>query len=244
MPDTDPLDPLRTAWSVILAAQGDEGDAASRENCLEYLARTYREPVRLIVRTLGIANPDEVDDLVQDYFTHFLEKSLLDRLDPERGRFRSFLHVSVRNFVFNERDKRKRRPRHLPLAPPNPEESDLGLPEPAAPDDTALDRYNRSWAEAVMAAALDALKSDPVAGEGTLYYAVFERHVLAPERYGNPSYDDSATELSCLRSDVANHLHRVKKRLHTILRRVIRQTVSTESEVDAEMEDLRQYLGS
>lgn len=76
-----------TAWTVICAAQGLPFDDTIRRECLDYLAVTYREPVRQMIRAWGIRDENQVDDYVQEYFTRFLEKNWLDQLDRGRGSF-------------------------------------------------------------------------------------------------------------------------------------------------------------
>jgi RNA polymerase sigma-70 factor (ECF subfamily) len=71
---------LTTQWGLITAsAQGLEG-----------LYRAYCHPVYTFIRRRGYSRPD-AQDLTQDFFIHLVEKGMLGRADPERGRFRSFL---------------------------------------------------------------------------------------------------------------------------------------------------------
>jgi RNA polymerase sigma-70 factor (ECF subfamily) len=93
-----------TRWSVVLRA-GSADTAGSRE-ALATLCETYWYPVYAFIRRSGVNAPD-AEDLTQAYFARFLEKKFLDGVRPEKGRFRSFLLVSVRNFLHNERDRER-----------------------------------------------------------------------------------------------------------------------------------------
>ena len=54
-------------------------------------------------------NAEEARDLTQEYFSRFIEKELVRRVDRDRGRFRSFVLVTVERFLRDELDKRVRR---------------------------------------------------------------------------------------------------------------------------------------
>ena len=51
------------------------------------------------------SSPDEAADLTQAYFAELLEKEFLSAVDPARGRFRSFLLASMKNFLSHERER-------------------------------------------------------------------------------------------------------------------------------------------
>src|SRR6266853_5440339 len=85
---------VTTHWSVVLAAQGEstEADAA-----LEKLCRTYWWPLYGFVRRQGY-RPEEAQDLTQAFFARLLERRDLETMRQERGRLRSYLLASIKNF--------------------------------------------------------------------------------------------------------------------------------------------------
>src|SRR5215471_4804883 len=88
-----------THWSVVLAA----GDARAPEQAqaLERLCRTYWRPLYAFVRRQG-HSPQEAQDLTQAFFARLLERSDLVNVRREKGRFRSYLLVSLKHFLVNE----------------------------------------------------------------------------------------------------------------------------------------------
>src|SRR2546427_2412443 len=88
-----------THWSVILAAGRDSSPDA--RDALEKLCRTYWYPLYVYVRRRG-RSPEDAQDLTQQFFAEFLEKNSLSRANPERGRFRTFLLTSLKNFLSHE----------------------------------------------------------------------------------------------------------------------------------------------
>ena len=88
-----------THWSVVLTAQ-DESPAA--QEALEELCRTYWRPIYSFVRRQGIG-PEEAEDLTQGFFALLLERRDLSAVRKEKGRLRSYLLVSLKHFLADER---------------------------------------------------------------------------------------------------------------------------------------------
>jgi len=82
----------------VLKAQGDS--PAARE-ALEKLCRTYWRPIYSFLRRQGIG-PDEAEDLTQGFFALLLERKDLNTVRKEKGRLRSYLIVSLKNFLTDE----------------------------------------------------------------------------------------------------------------------------------------------
>jgi DNA-directed RNA polymerase specialized sigma24 family protein len=90
-----------THWSAVISAGRPSPRA---DQALAELCETYWYPVYAFVRRMGDSSEDATD-LTQAFFTLMLEKRYLKDARRERGRFRSFLLVSVRHFLSNERDR-------------------------------------------------------------------------------------------------------------------------------------------
>src|SRR5438094_1880330 len=88
-----------THWSVVLAAA--ERDLPQAAEALEKLCRTYWYPLYVYVRSQG-KSPEDAQDLTQIFFSRLLEKNYFAKADPDRGRFRTFLLRSMKNFLVNE----------------------------------------------------------------------------------------------------------------------------------------------
>ena len=77
-------------------------EARSSPEALRVLLERYWSPVYAYFRRLGEA-PADAADLTQGFLTRVIsDRRLLELADPERGRFRSFLLTSFRNFMRNE----------------------------------------------------------------------------------------------------------------------------------------------
>src|SRR5262245_19241996 len=91
-----------THWSVVLAAGQDRSDAAAR--ALEQLCRTYWYPLYAYLRRRGYAEHD-AQDLTQGFIFHLLERRSIEKVEPHKGKFRSFLLASLNYFLADERDR-------------------------------------------------------------------------------------------------------------------------------------------
>ena len=87
---------VTTQWSVVLAAQ--EGISPAAQEALEKLCRSYWWPLYGFVRRQGY-RPEEAQDLTQGFFASPLERRELDAVRREKGRLRSYLLVSLKNFL-------------------------------------------------------------------------------------------------------------------------------------------------
>ncbi len=148
-----------TNWSVVLKAAS--GDTTGCQAAMATLCETYWYPVYAFIRRSG-AGADDAEDLTQAYFARFLEKRYLDDVRPERGRFRSFLLVSVRNFLHNERDreralKRGGGARPLPL---HGDEGEVRYEREPVDAVTPEILFERAWVRAVLDRALARLEAE------------------------------------------------------------------------------------
>ena len=87
-----------THWSVVLEAQGESPAA---QEALEKLCRTYWRPIYSFVRRQGTATED-AEDLTQGFFALLLERKDINTVRKEKGRLRSYLLTSLKNFLADE----------------------------------------------------------------------------------------------------------------------------------------------
>ena len=88
-----------TRWSLVLAAGESGSDVSAR--ALEELCTQYWYPLYAYARRRGY-DTEDARDLTQSFFAKLLEKRDLRTADPTRGRFRTFLLSSMKNFLAGE----------------------------------------------------------------------------------------------------------------------------------------------
>src|SRR6266699_2818762 len=94
-----------TRWTLIVGA-GDPHRKETRSAALVSLCENYWYPLYAYLRRRGYP-ADQAQDLTQEFFVRVLEGRYLDRADPEKGRFRSFILTSLKFFVADEEDRQR-----------------------------------------------------------------------------------------------------------------------------------------
>jgi len=221
-----------TRWSLILESRQDT-DAARR--ALAELCRIYRAPVLAFVRSRGLP-PDRAEDLTQEFFVYLLGERIHHSADPARGRFRSYLLGALRHFMSDT---------HLAAgaAKRGGGAVHMGLDgREAQPDGEDPERaFERTWALTVLERAHASLRAElGASGRITLYDAVREFLFELP---GADDYRQVATRLGMRQNTLAVAVHRMRERLRELIRLELFDTMAQGSDVDAELDILRQTLG-
>lgn len=209
-----------TRWSLILAGKAG-GDA--RRAAYDELARGYDEPIRAYLRS-WTRRPDRVDDLAQAFFAWSLDSGFLAKAEPTRGRFRSFLKVALRHFVFEQRRKERAAVRggdavHESWTHADGSELDVADPEASRAEDV----LDRTWRSALVKRALDRLQDEFEREGRASVFAVFRDYVLDPA--ADVDYATVAARHGLTKVDVSNFLQRAKARFRVLLRSEVSDTV-------------------
>lgn len=241
---TPPANPAfqPTRWSLI--AQASNGTEAESKAALETICGHYWYPLYAYVRSKG-HSAEDAQDLTQSFFAQLVDKDILARASPERGRLRTFLLNACQNFLINEWHKSQSQRRGGGVLPVSIDaakaEHNYAL-EPAhrlTPE--AL--YHRRWAITVLERALLRLRTEYEAS-GRL--ALFE--ALKPQLEDDRSAE-SQREVAARHGMSEGALRVAVFRLRQHHRRLLFEEVaesldvSTEAEVRAELASLIAALG-
>ncbi len=128
---------------------GQENSSALAELC-----QLYWQPVFAFARRSG-ANPEDAEDLTQEFFARLIDKKWLVHADPVRGRFRNWLLASMKHFLTNEWH-RARTQKRGGGAVPEDIDSCGEIADPSVTPDAA---YDVEWAETLLANTLSRLRS-------------------------------------------------------------------------------------
>src|SRR5437763_12931603 len=152
-----------THWSVVLAAGESRAEPEVAHAALAELCQTYWAPLYSFVRSRGYSVHD-AQDLTQSFFAYLIERKIYARADRQKGRFRSFLLVSLKNFLADAFDRERTLKRgggqnFLPLDEQQVEEAEsLFQTHGAMSGEDQI--FDRSWAEALVTAGLERLSAD------------------------------------------------------------------------------------
>ncbi|GEM_PF-594334 len=231
-----------THWSMVFSARGDH-------RALEQLLRHYWSPVYAFIRRQGYGSHD-ASDLTQEFLARVvIGRDLIGKADPARGRFRSFIKQSLRNFLIDQhRTGRHSKGRHgtertatVSIAG----QDGKVIFEPPFSDDISRE-FDREWAATIVQLTLVRLEEAARREDMLLHWQAFQINILGPALRRTEALDlatlgkqlgvHDATKLS-------NMLQTMKRRFRRVLREVVAETVATPEEVEQELADLRGYMG-
>lgn len=220
-----------TRWTLVLAA-GDRG-SPDAEAALASLCQAYWSPVYAFIRRSG-HDAEAAKDLTQAFFARVLEKNFFGQARRERGRFRTFLLSSVKNFLANERDREravKRGGGRVPLSLKG-DDGERTYTIEIADDVTPEHLYERRWALAVIGAALSRVAARYGKSDRRDLFIRLKPFLTGDEP---DSYTPLAAELSVTEGSLRVAVHRIRRQFAESLRETIAETVATPAEVDEEL---------
>jgi RNA polymerase sigma-70 factor (ECF subfamily) len=217
---------------VVLTA--GRSDTTRARAALEQLCRNYWHPLYAYVRRAGHSR-EEAQDLTQEFFARLLAQNTVARADPARGRFRSFLLVSLKHFLANEWEKAHARKRGggAPLIPLDFDTAETRWVQPVAPGDTPDRAFDRQWALALLEVVLGRVRKEYAdSGRDELFVGL--KDTLTGGRSEIP-YRELAARLGLSEGAVKVAAHRLRQQYRERLREEIASTVAGPEEVEEEL---------
>jgi len=230
-----------TRWTLILRARGETPESRA---ALGELCEAYYQPVLRFLRCEG-RDEDSASELTQEFFARILSNGAFEQADPERGRFRSYLLGALKHFLADQRkhDHRLKRGGGATLESLDATFTDGGSASPQIAD-TSIPApesfFDREWALAVMARALEVLRKEFATAGKTDQFDTLKPWLMgeAPSM----SQADAARQLGLSEGAVKVVIHRLRKRFRDAVRAEIAQTLRDPSLVDEELRHLIEVL--
>jgi RNA polymerase sigma-70 factor (ECF subfamily) len=211
-------------------------------NALEHLCRRYQPPLLAYVRGFGLKEHD-AQDVTQSFFKHLLEKNLPARANPNLGRFRSFMLVSLRNFIHvthrnASREKRGNDIEHVSL-----ESAEHSHTESMLVEDSATHAFDRQWARTLIQISMDVLAGEQEAQGTTDRFALMRPLLLDPS--GREAvFAELRTRFGMADGAARTCLSRLRTRFRELVRIEVERVVNDPAEADAEIAYLLRVLTS
>src|SRR5437870_7404336 len=226
-----------TRWTLVVAAADPQRKEA--RSALVSLCEGYWYPLYAYLRRRGYV-ADQAQDLTQDFFLRVLEGRYLDRADPEKGRFRSFILTSLKFFVADEEDRHRAHKRGggvlVPLEFSSGEQRYQREP---AHDETPERIFERRWALTVLDRVVEKLREEFV-HHGRPEH--FERLKVFLLGQSDAPYAALAREMNTSEGALKVAIHRLRKRYRELFRQEIADTVADPAEVESELRFLAAVL--
>lgn len=233
-----------THWSVVDACAYDNETA---DAALARLCRDYWPPLYTFARRRGYS-PADAQDLVQGFFAYLLQSKAYAHTDRRKGKFRSFLLASLKNYMANAWDRERALKRggdcefvlldeeigrnKALYAPPESQCVRMDLDEER--------QYEEAWAAALVARALERIEAE---FSNTLKMRLFSG--LKPFLTGGvglPTREETAKQLKMPVETLRSHLSRLRARYRELLREEVAKTIGAAEDVDEELHYLYRIL--
>lgn len=225
-----------TAWSIIRDAQTTE--AEKRRQALDRLISVYWRPVYWTLRIDWKASREEAKDLTQEYFSRFVEKRMVDTLSRARGRFRSYVKVSLKHFMLSRRRARKAQKRGGGRKVLALEDLDRVEAQATARAEPPEKRFERELMRSIIQKSLEDLEEACTVDRRRDHFRMFQKYYFG-QASGKPvRYEELAQEFDIGLHTVKNRLAELRARFREITLSYLRDGVSSEEQLFSEIKDV------
>jgi RNA polymerase sigma factor (sigma-70 family) len=220
-----------------------QSQAPDSQEALAELCRLYWYPLYGFVRRHG-HDSEDARDLTQGFFLHLLERKALTRVDPQKGKFRSFLLASLQKYLSTEarngrRFKRGGQIEFISFDVQGAE--DCYQLEPA---DTLTPEkiFDARWAMALLSQAMSRLGESYAAQGKASTFETLKAFLDIANSEEQPPYEKVAEILEIRIGNVKALIHRLRKQYTALVREEIARTVPDVSDIETEIHELCEAL--
>ncbi len=234
---------LTTHWSMFEDTTSTDED--NSRAVIDQLLRSYWKPVYCYLRRHGYDN-EQAKDLTQSFFHEVvLERDLVEKADPAKGRFRSFLLMALNRYLANVRkgqERQRRTPKGNLVSLEMVEPPELSqLVDKSDPEDC----FNLAWVSGLLEQALQDVEIRCREDGTIVHWHVFRERVLEPimnRAEPVPLKDICAKYGINDEAKASNMIVTVKRRFQAVLREYIRKSVVSDQQVADELEEIKRFF--
>ena len=220
----------------MLSAQSRApGSVAAREE----LCRLYWYPLYAFIRRRGY-NAEDAKDLTQGFFLSLFERKSLDLVTPLKGKFRSFLLASLKNYLSAEfhRDNAIKRGGEIEFVSLDFESGDYQYNHEPVDNLTPETVFDSRWATTLLTLVMDRLEAEYDSRGRALTFKTLRPFLDFANARALPAYETVAEQLRASEGAVKTLIHRLRKRHGELLREEVSRTVTDPEEVAGEIRSL------
>jgi RNA polymerase sigma-70 factor (ECF subfamily) len=228
-----------TCWSAILEA----GDPSSEDSemALTRLCQAYWYPLYAYVRSRGFSAHD-AQDITQEFFATFIQRNYFAKADQTRGKFRTFLLTSLKNYICDFLDKKntlKRGGDVVQVSWDNDAaETKFNALAPVNHDPDWI--FDHEWAQAILERVVEKLRKDVSRSGDTSFFDQFKTYVWG-ENSGTP-IKEIAKQFNMSEGAVKVAMHRLRSKFRDYLRAEIAETTESKEDLESELRYLVRVL--
>jgi DNA-directed RNA polymerase specialized sigma24 family protein len=225
-----------TRHSVIERIRGESDD--ERRAAFGDLVEGYWKPVYKHLRVTWRLDAEDAQDLTQAFFADAFQKGWLERFEPAKARFRTFVRVCADRFVMNRQQAERRLKRGGAIERMSLDfdgaERELHGALATAPEADVF--FYQEFIRALFARAVSAVRAEYGATGRQIHMTLFERYDLDPA--DGVSYADLAREFDLTVTQVTNHLSQIRRSFRRHALDALRSLCGSEAEFRREARDL------
>jgi DNA-directed RNA polymerase specialized sigma24 family protein len=225
----------QTRLSVVERTRS--GDAETRRVAFAAIIDAYWKPAYKYLRVKWSLDPDEAADLTQEFFTTTLEKEVVEKFDPTRARFRTYLRLCLDGFASNAKKAEHRLKRGGGITTVSLDfesaEGEIRQIEPSVNADVD-ELFYREWVRSLFERSVADLRRHADDAGRPVMFEVFARYDLIEDAGERPTYTDIARALNLTPATVTNHLAAMRRQFRAIVLERLRELTSSDDEWEAE----------
>ncbi len=230
-----------THWSLIL-----NKEEKNRQKCLEEMANFYWKPIYKVLRLSGYQD-DEAKDYTQDLFLKILTNpEILDKANPEKGRFRCFLLGILKNLQRDDWRRQNTQRRHpdssmisISFSSDNVLEIEDSKILASLFQEKWEEIFNQEWILALREQTIKQLQAEYVKDfpDRKLALLAFQKHIFEKTKI-----EDISMQINKDSSWVIDRIHKVKEKYTLFFKKNILDTLEKEEYIELEIRELMLYL--
>ncbi len=208
-----------------------------RGEALAAIVEIYWKPAYKYIRLKWNRTEDDAMDDTQDFFANLIGRASLERWDPARASFRTYLRLCIDGHIKNaltakSRLKRSAQMESLDFAAA---EREVAMADPAEPAD---ELFHREWQRRMFELAVADLRKESEAKGVEVRFRVFEQYDLTGDDTSRPGYDELARRHGLAVTTVTNHLAWARREIRRLLLERLARVTGGDGELRRETQDL------
>jgi len=220
-----------------LLSEARNGAGPIRRDALEEILTIYWKPAYKHIRLKWNRDNEQAKDLTQGFFTSALERGLLERFQPDRASFRSYLKMCIDGYVANEAqsEQRLKRGGGVSVVPLDFDQAEREITI-ATSDASLEDVFHREWQRQMFILGIEELRRVCAEQGRDVQWRIFEQYDLASG--DRPTYEALSRQFQLPATTITNHLAWARRELRRMVIERLARVTGGETETRGEASQL------
>ncbi|MFO0921979.1 MAG: sigma-70 family RNA polymerase sigma factor [Pirellulales bacterium] len=228
-----------TQWTLVWKAA--EEDSSHGRPALTAIIERYWMPLYGYARRQGLSQAD-AEDATQEFLIDMMEGDYLSKVDPAKGRFRSYLLTLWKRYLVDvyRKENRQKRGGHLkkwsfdiPLGETSIHESLYGSDNPDQ-------GFTEQWALALIDDTKKRLAQEYRSKDRLRLFEALQGYLTCP--LDQLACNQLAKDMGLSPSNIKVALHRLREKFGKTLREAILETVEDPNDIESELQTMLEAL--